>query len=779
MARRILATMPAGTTYPTLLLEVACAFGADLTDIDGSGWTWTDITDDVILEGPQAHPLTTTIGRADESSVTQTSVFKCVLDNRAGKYINTGLSTYWPNVRRGTPVRCRVSTNNGSSWTVRFQGQAVGFTPSWDQPGRWATVELEASGPLRILDQGTLPAKSAMRYGTELDSTVVAYWPLEDEQQSDTLVAAKGGDPGNFNTWDYATGGRADGAPGEFASYTSIPSSAPMLTMAVGGALDMSLPTTSGSSSTSSVLLGNPAGVPTSGNRPDVAIGNTGVVFTVFTPNGGSIKAWELGVLTSGSLQLIGYSAAFSPGRTYNAVGKVFSQAVAWNLLPNTDYEIGLTLSQSGSTTTWTMWTMEVRTGDTLSFNGTRANSGAGAQVNLIRTGEYSDAEGLGVGHAVVRAPAMTLGADEAWVTGYPGETAQQRITRMANLSNFDVAAQSPTTNETATSIAATMGPQYWDTLSNIVREAELTGLALLYDGLAPGFTYVSRRFRQVAAAGPAALTLDASSGHLTLPWDPIDDDQVLFNHYQVNRHGGNQGVEYIDRTSPEGTDIVGDHANSWTVNPNADDGLIGYAQWGVNVGTVPGFRYPTTSFALHTNASLIPSWLACLPQSRIDITNITAIRPQLSPDPIWLLLEGWTETISMFEWSVTANTSSAEPWNVIRLAAATGSTGDDICHMDTDSSQLNTSAALGATSISVRTNSGPLWVTTTGDADSFPFWITVGGLRVQVTAITGASSPQTFTLASPGLPAAKTGSTTPGSGTPIAVWRPPVLGLG
>lgn len=767
MTRRILSTMPSFGTYPNTLLEVACAFGADITDLDGSGWTWTDITDDVVLEGAQASPISITIGRADESTITQTSVFKCVLDNRSGKYINNGFSALWPNVRRGTPVRVRLSINNGSTWFVRFQGSAVGFTPSWDEPGRWATAELEASGPLRVLDQGTLPAVSAMRYGTLLDSKVVAYWPLEDEQQSDTALPTLGGTPGSFRTVDYSGPTSVAGTPGEFASYTNIPSSAPIMTLAKGGALFLSLAsTTSGSSSSSSVLVGNPAG----------ALGGTGVIFTARTPNGGSIKIWEIGYV-AGGLNLIGYSTPVGSIRDYNGADKVFSQNVGFSILANFDYEIGLNLSQSGSTTTWDMWTMRIDTGATQHFSGTRSNSGAGAQVSVVSLGDYSDVPGVAVGHAVVRAPSMAVGDDEDWVTGYPGETAQQRITRVANLSNMDVAALAPSSNETAASIAGTMGPQYWDTLSNIAREAELTGLALLYDGLAPGLTYISRRYRQISAAGPAALTLDASSGHLTEPFGPIDDDQILFNHYQVSRHGGNQGAEYKDVTGLEGTNIVGDHANSWTVNPQVDDGLVGYAQWGVNVGTVTGYRYPRIGFALHTNPTLIPQWLACTPQSRIDITNISAVRRQLSLDPIWLLLEGWTETIDMFEWKVEANTSSAEPWNVIRLAAATGSTGDDICHMDTDSSQLNTSASLGATSISVRTNSGPLWVQSSADADSFPFYITVGGLRVQVTAISGASSPQTFTISA--LLAAKTGSTTPGAGAPISIWRPPVLGLG
>jgi hypothetical protein len=767
--------MPAGITYPNLLVEVACAFGADITDLDGSGWTWTDITDDVILEGAQGSPLNVTIGRADESTVTQTSVFKCTLDNRTGKYINTGASALWPYVRRGTPVRVRLSIDNGSTWSIRFQGTAVGFTPQWpESTGRWATVELEASGPLRVLDQGTLPAKSAMRYGTERDSKVVAYWPLEDEQQSESALPAVGGSPGVFLTVDYSGPTTVPGAPGEFASYANIPSSAPVMTLAKGGALFLTLaPTTSGSSSSSSVLVGNPAG----------ALGGTGVIFTVRTPNGSSIKIWEIGYV-AGGLNLIGYSTAVGVIRNYNGADKVFSQSVGFSILANFDYEIGLNLSQSGSTTTWNMWTMRIDNGDTENFVGTRSNSGAGAQVSVLSLGDYSDVPGVAVGHAVVRAPSMAVGDDANWVTGYEGETVVARLPRVANQSNVNVDILAPGvgiypayTETTPASITLTSGPQFWDTLSSTLRETEVTGQGLLYDGLGTGLTYATRRFRQQRAIA-ATLTLNAASGHLMEPFNPVDDDQVLFNHVTASRHGGNQGVEYIDVTGLEGTNIVGDHSNSLTVNPNTDDGLIGYAQWGVNLGTISGFRFPTVSFALHTNASLIPQWLACVPQSRIDVTNIAAIRPQLSPDPIWLLLEGWTETIDAFEWKVIANTSSAEPWNVIRLAAATGSTGDDICHMDTDSSQLNTSAALGATSISVRTNSGPLWVQSTADADSFPFWITVGGLRVQVTAISGAASPQTFTLASPGLAAAKTGSTTPGAGAPINIWRPPVLGL-
>jgi hypothetical protein len=762
--------MPAGTTYPNLLVEVACAFGADITSLTGSGWTWTDITDDVILEGEQGSPLNVTVGRADESSVTQTSVFKCTLDNRSGKYINTGASALWPYVRRGTPVRLRLSIDNGSTWSVRFQGTAVGFTPQWpESTGRWATVELEASGPLRVLDQGTLPAKSV--YRTEIPRSpgwdgLITYWPCEGGdgiQQNPAAVPTDGKPPIEL---DLAYFPKATNNP----SNAAFPLSGPYQShMKMGTRTAIPAYTNTGILQVR-MMVAVPGKFPVAQWQP---------FFYMDTTNA-AVPTWSLQVNEAGDLRLVGYNASDVIVKTLGPI--------AFNS-NGTSRLTAVIFDNNGTGLDTEIRTVD-QTGDDAFFNQSFASTNIGTltQVEVIGP-DFSDGgtgtENALVTHVTVQNTATnisTASVIDLWL-GLPGEAVTTRLVRVANLHGMNVDLMSPGVGaipaytETANSITLAAGPQYYDTLSGILRELETTGQGLLYDGLGTGLTYVSRRYRQQRAVA-ATLTLDASSGHLTEPFGPVDDDQVLFNHYTVNRHNGTHGAEYFDVTGSEGTNIVGDHANSLTVNCNVDAGLVGYAQWGVNTGTISGYRFPQIGFALHTNASLIPQWLACTPQSRIDITNIAAVRRQLSPDPIWLLLEGWTETISMFEWNVQANTSSAEPWNVIRLAAATGSTGDDICHMDTDSSQLNTSAALGATSISVRTNSGPLWVQSSADADSFPFYITVGGLRVQVTAISGAASPQTFTLASPGLAAAKTGSTTPGAGAPINIWRPPVLGL-
>lgn len=766
MSRAFLTTMPGWTVDPLIAVEVA--WGADLTDIDGSGWSWSDITDHVLLDGPQAAPISITIGRQDESSQTQTALFKCELDNRDGRYINNGLSTLWPNVRRGTPVRVRVSPDNGATWSLRFQGQAVGFTPHWDEPGRLATVTLEASGPLRVLDQGTLPAKSV--YASEIPRSsgwpgMFLYWPCEGSTGSNaiypTVPAA--------SSPRLQLGSNFVNLPILNPSADAFPYSGP-LPGSFAHATNGAFPTYTSTGSLHFRFLAGIQSLPTGDIQPLLYFNTT---------NLSPVNTWGIFLDDGGGLSLKGYSGGGPPSSVVRDSGGVgFS-------MNSTAKMIGLTLTNSGANLNYTIMTQDQSGAGGSVFSGsfTSVNIGTLTYVGPIGPNTSSTdgvpSQNVILGHISVHNSAISsLNAARPLLAGLPGESVTTRLVRVADTAGVAVDVLSAAGYiESDTSITGTCGPQFYDTLSAVLREIEVTGQGLLYDGLAAGLTYVTKQRRQQAAAASSTLTLDASSGHLVEPFGPIDDDQVLFNHVAVSQHGGTGGVEYVDQTGPEGTDAVGDHATSFVANPASGVGLIGYAEWAVNTGTVPGYRFPTVSFAIDTNPSLAASWLACTPQSRIDITNIDAVRRQLSPDPIRLLLEGWTETIDMFEWRVVANTSSAEPWNVLRLAAATGSTGDDICHMDTDSSQLNTSVSAGVTSISVRTNSGPIWVTTSGDADSFPFDITIGGIRATVTAISGASSPQTFTL-SAALPRAFTGSTTPGAGAPISIWKPPVVGL-
>jgi hypothetical protein len=754
------------TKVANMRIAVEVAWGADLTDLTGASWTWTDVTSDVILGGGKGDKgagqgISITLGRPDFSQETQTAEMVCVLDNRGGAYSQGGLSANWPNVRRNTPVRVRVSNNGGTNWYTRFQGAANGFTPQWDAPtGRWATVELSASGPLRRLNQGTLPAKSV--YTTEIPRSTTGwpgmflYWPCESGdgiKNNPALVPASGGpplvlDPAYFPKATNNPSNAAFPLSGPYQSHFKMATEGAMPAYTNTGILQVRL------------MIGIPGAFPVAQYQPLVFIETTN----------STVPVWQLQINELGQLRLIGQNSSDTVVRTGSAVS--FNMNGAARL-------VTVILKNNGSSLDTVVGTLD-QLGVPSYFDQTFSSTNIGTLTDVEPVGPDFSEGGLGTENGlVVHVTVQNSGTEfnaacENVFLGLPGETTQDRLTRLCSNHNIPLEVLSAADVPNA-SIIDDMGSQYYDTLTNLMRECETTGQGVLYDGLGPGLTYVTKRRRETNANGPASLTIDASASQLMEPFAPVDDDQLTINHCDVsNRNGAT--TSWVDVDGPVGTDAIGDYATSYTVCVEDEVDLIHYAQWTVGIGTQQGYRYPSVSFALETNSSLIPGWLACLPQSRIDVTNVASVRRQHSNETIKLLLEGWHEEIDAFTWRVTANTSSAAPWNVAVLAAATGSTGDGVGRLQTESSQLNANYTSGTT-ISVRTNTGLRWITTGEDADSFPFDISVGGVKATVTGITSTTSPQTFTL-SAALPRTFTGSTTPGAGAPVEVWRPPVYGL-
>jgi hypothetical protein len=753
------------TSGVRLALEVA--WGADLTDLTGAGWTWTDITADVQLS--QGWGISLQLGATDEATQTQASTLTAVLDNTAGGYSLGPQSANYPNVVRNVPVRLRVSTNFGSAWTVHYQGNAVGFTPNWDTSGQWATVTLTASGWLRQLNQGTPFPQSSMYLGTIADSTVQAYWPLEEGQNSTVAGAAIGGADGVFRAYHPGSNTWTNGAnPGSFASYSNVASSAPMLTMGSGGGLILTAASTIGTTATcTSMIIGNPTS----------QSGANGCLFSVYTPNGAAIKRWDVfygcdtssGADFAGALSLYGVSTA-SAGIPYGATVVAVAN-ITFDLIQNTDYEIGLSLSQSGATTTYNLRVYQLGSSPSTShYSSTVGGNSNGAQVNQVIIGTFA-AGNVPFGHVIIRNAIPTNGSDDAWINAHAAEAGTTRLTRLADASNIPITINTDSATETSTNPVDTVGFQFYDSLSNLLREVETTCLGALYDGLGIGLTYVTRLLRE---SQQPLLTLDASSGVLVMPFAPVYDDQHVINQAAVSQRTG-ATVTYDDTASQA---AIGVFSTSTTINqsqPTISD-LDNYARWQVrgSVLTEGDYRYPSWTFDLTKDPSLIADWLACFPACRVDVTNIDTARSQHPAGTIRNVLQGWHETISQHRWVVQANTSSYEPWKIITLAAATGSTEDTVGRYEPDSdtaSTVNTSAAVGATSLSVAFT-GTRWVTTadTGGSDNFPLTVDINGYPVTVSNITGTTSPQTFTVS------ALTHAVT--AGDPITIYQNAVLGM-
>jgi hypothetical protein len=282
------------------------------------------------------------------------------------------------------------------------------------------------------------------------------------------------------------------------------------------------------------------------------------------------------------------------------------------------------------------------------------------------------------------------------------------------------------------------MGSQRPNTLLTLLGQCEASDGGVLYEdrsALALRYRCRASHYNQ-----PIALTLDyTQAGHVAPPLEPVDDDQRTRNDRTVTRDGGSSARAVLEsgalsiQAPPAG---VGTYDDSVTLSLARDSQVEPIAWWRLHLGTWDEARYPTVHINLAAAPLLIPDVLALEIGDRIQIINPPTWLP---PGPIDLIVEGYTETIGHpCDWDIVLNCTPAGPWTV-------GITDDSVLgRADTAGSQLASGINSSATSLSVATTAGPIWTTSGAE---LPFDIQIGGEVVTVSAISGASSPQTFTI--------------------------------
>lgn len=263
-------------------------------------------------------------------------------------------------------------------------------------------------------------------------------------------------------------------------------------------------------------------------------------------------------------------------------------------------------------------------------------------------------------------------------------------------------------------------------------------------------------------------LDLDYAAGHVAAPFDPIEDDQHLRNDVTAERVNGSS-ARSEQLTGPLSVNDppvgVGRYDESVQLNVFEDLQLPDQASWRVHLGTVDEIRYPNVPINLARNLDLVEQVAAIESGDRTRIANTPSWLP---PGDVDLLVQGYSERLTPFEWEWTANTSPGSSWTV-------AVTDDEVLgRLETSGSQLAGSMTTTQTSVSVTTTGGPTWIDTTGFGTEFPFDVLVGGEVMTVTAVTGASSPQTFTVTRSVNGIVKTHA----AGVPVAVAQPAVVAL-
>ena len=313
---------------------------------------------------------------------------------------------------------------------------------------------------------------------------------------------------------------------------------------------------------------------------------------------------------------------------------------------------------------------------------------------------------------------------------GHAGETAGARLDRLCAEHGLTLIVNG------VLSDTADVGPQRMDTFVNLVAGAVLVDAGVLYepkssDGLA------FRTLRDTENQSPAA-SLAYNAGQVGEPLEPVEDDQGTRNRVTLKRPGG---AEYTaELTSgplstqpwPDGVDVFDE---TKTVDVYTDADLADLAWHMVRLGTIdePRYRVSVELHAPDINVNLLWQLMDVDVDDRLDLTGMDSAA---SYDDARILARGYTEVFNTaHHHRIVFNGTPYTPYDV-------GSLDSD--RLDSDSSELAAGYTSSAVSFSVASDPFDLWSTS---AANYPCPAEVAGEVVIITAVTGATSPQTFTV--------------------------------
>lgn len=658
------------------------------------GGIWTDVTSSVL----QGTAVTISHGRGPEAPGPTPTLCKFTLYDPNGDWSpRNPMGAHFGQLGQNTPMR--VSVTVSGSPIYRFFGELTSLEPGWDLTHKARVVDVEAGSVLRRLTQRDTPEFSSMRRGYLFETTNVpiAYWPCEDGKDASAFASAYA------NQQPLQIIGDVKPATDE-----SFPASLPLPQIGTTGALYAAIPSYvyTGQNQLRFLLA-----VPSAG-----AVNNT-LIATVVTS--GTLQ-WALYYTTGGGLRITAIR------NSDNVSVLDMTGTFALNGRP---VMVSLELKQNGTGIDWAIATLDASISVGGGLSGTLATQTLGYWLNLTMV-----PGGMATGHVTVQTAVTSLFDLFDQLKAYAGERAGTRFVRLCTSRGIS-AARIGNNGDTLP-----MGPQLPKTLLELLTEVVTVDNGELRDSRSSSALIYRDAASMLSQA--AQLTLTYAGHQVAEPLQPVDDDRALINDVTAKRQGGGDYQVSLDtgalstQAPPNG---VGRYDKSITVNVSTEEQLPHAAGWLLHVGTADESRYPAVRVDLTVpdlSAADVAAVLNTGVGDRIAITNMAAAKVY---DDLSQLVRGYTETIgSAFKHAIVFNCVPERPWRAALL--------DDTVYgrLDSDTSTLGAGISSAATSLTVATATGPLWTTASGDR---PFDIVIGGERMTVTNVTGAASPQTFTV--------------------------------
>lgn len=630
-----------------------------------------------------------------------------------------------------TPGESSVVDSAGRTWTVggnaelrdydvRCSGEVAEWPARWTTSMRRVTASIEIGGHLRALARPSAPLLDplarAITAATNLPY-VLAYWRMTDADGATTLASGVGR---VVATW-------RGGTP-ELASVDTVPGSDPMLGLTPG--VIITCPVT-GSTGSGQLAYRGVFDIPLSGWFD-------GAIVAAVAVSSGSVAVWRLMITTGGGLRLRGVAA---DGTTV-----VESGALGFSVF-DTRGMIGFSLDENGGGVDWSVFHRKINSDQTITETGIDGTFGvtlAGRPREL--TVSDGTLDGGGCGHQVVgENTSLATGLDSIddagtyidALTGYLRERAASRATRIGRELNITVRIiGDPAESEP-------LGAQPSGKAEELFQAIALAERGILGEARDDMVLLFVTRASLYNRDARLPLTYGQQGESPTLePEEPLAD---VVNTYTATRR---KGTSYT-ATEPSGPLGAADYPTGVGPRPGGDelqladdDQVQPAAWWETHLGTWDEPRYkitvPVWKLDDAGKPELSRAATACMPGDRIVITTPPPPLPTL---PIDAQVRAWEETYrpgpeddDTARTKLVFTTVPNRPWMV-------GVVGVD--PIESDGTTLDADIISSDTALVVDVV-GELWPT----SGATPFVAVIRDAeRVTVTAISGGSSPQTFTV--------------------------------
>ncbi len=667
---------------------------------DGQGWTLLSDSGPQFSSSSSIGIRTSLWCRRANGSSTQIYLEGLGLSGDTGNAIDL---KYW------------VYSGRGDDYITRFVGEVSEFPARWDLSEADVTVPLEAYGILRRLNQSSRDVLSALKSWILSDKGLVAYWPLEDAEGATNFLAATAG------TANMVFKTTVDPVPAATETLVSKPIPTFTSASAKGVVQSHTTPVT--------WAVGALMSIPSAGMTDET------LLMTITTT--GTAKTWKV-FYDTGTNQMR-YTS-------YDSEGVQISTALrATGALNGTTFYMYLSNrtvgADVGAAAGWASVSLTPTAAQGVSV-GTLAGSTIG-RVTSVTVGDKGLTGDPSIGHVAVLTSSKNDyglffydGDLDPVFQAYDGELAGDRLERLT-------LQESVRAKLTYGSISEPMGPVKAETLLAIVNQCAATDNGLLYEPI--GFIGLAYRERNSwETYNDIGFTMTYSSGHVSEPFEPTDDDQFLVNESTVTRIDGGSGKSQVTvgpLSNQEVPDGVGPYVKDESLSLYLDNQTVNQAGWNTHLGTWDATRFPAVRLDLVKNPSFKTTAAVLDVGYVFSLDSLPDWVFQATEDNKKYIIQGYTEKLTSNRWDIVYTTGPWGPYRTVTLDSSThGRLDGSDWYTDSSMDTTDTSVTLlyyGASTIP------PSWTTT-----GVPFSINIGDEQMTVTAVTAyAGGFQTFTV--------------------------------